>query len=117
IGVVGSVANNIFVGGYDNDVLSGRDGDDILMGGKLRYARNNPNAAGIPNDGPDELYGGAGDDSIVFEADGGVIDGDNRSLLNIEDNGGDGAGHDTLYLTQYSTGTKTLADLTTDSTL
>lgn len=31
------------------------------MGGNLRYALNNPNAAGIVNDGMDKIYGGDGE--------------------------------------------------------
>ncbi|MCB2075622.1 MAG: hypothetical protein H6917_05995 [Novosphingobium sp.] len=86
----GSEANNIIIGGYDNDRIYGNDGWDLLFGGNLKYALNNPNAAGIINDGIDLLYGGRGDDDIVFEADGGIISG--------------GREYDTLWLTNQSLG-------------
>jgi len=101
--VSGSEANNIIIGGYDNDRIYGDYGDDLLMGGNLKYALNNPNAAGIVNDGMDKIYGEGGNDSIVFEADNGVIDG--------------GDGHDVLYLTSQSLGTKTAAEMTKDGVL
>ncbi len=87
----GNNADNILIGGYDNDYIWGDDGDDLLMGGNLRYALNNPNAEGIVNDGMDHLFGYYGDDNIVFEADGGIIDG--------------GEDDDTLWLTDQSLGT------------
>ncbi|WP_031430945.1 hypothetical protein [Methylomicrobium agile] len=103
LNISGSNARNILIGGYDNDYIEGRDGDDLLMGGNLRYALNNPNAAGIVNDGRDELFGGDGNDDIVFEADGGAI--------------GGGEDDDTLWLTDQSLGTQTADDLTTDGVL
>lgn len=102
IQVLGSSANNIFIGGYDNDTLEGRDGNDLLMGGNLNYALNNPNAAGIANDGKDYLYGGLGADNIVFEADGGVING--HLSPNEVSSAADNA-NDTLWLTNLSAGT------------
>lgn len=98
----GSNVGNIIIAGYDNDIVRGLGGNDILFGGNLKFL-NNPNLAGITTDGRDELYGGTGNDSIVFESDNGVID------------GGDGA--DTLYLTNYALGTKTAADWTADGFL
>jgi hypothetical protein len=47
---------------------------DLLMGGNLNYL-NNPNLLEIVNNGMDEMAGGTGDDNIVFEADGGTIEG------------------------------------------
>lgn len=101
--IYGSVANNILIGGYDNDLIEGQDGNDLLFGGNLKYALQHPNAAGIINDGRDHLYGGSGDDGLVFEADGGIVDG--------------GSGNDTLWLTSQSLGTKTIDQITTDSVL
>ncbi len=93
----GSVANNVLIGGFDNDLIIGRDGNDLLMGGNLNYL-NNPNLLDITDNGMDEMYGDDGDDNIVFEADGGIIDG--------------GSGEDTLWLTRESLGTQTAADMT-----
>jgi len=100
--VHGSDVANIVVGGYDNDRIEGNGGSDIIFGGNLKFLTN-PNLAGIVNDGRDELVGGDGNDSIVFEADGGSISGD--------------AGTDTLFVTNYALGTKTAADLTSDGFL
>ncbi|MCB2080230.1 MAG: hypothetical protein KDE55_21355 [Novosphingobium sp.] len=101
--IEGSYANNILIGGYDNDRIFGADGRDLLMGGNLKYALNNPNAAGIINDGMDQLYGGDGNDDIVFEADGGRIWG--------------GDDNDTLWLTDQSLGTQDASDVTVDGWL
>lgn len=109
--VSGSAVANIIIGGYDNDWISGRDGNDILFGGNLAW-NNNPNLAGIVNDGRDEIYGGAGADSIVFEADGGVINGDYDPAADQNY-----SGSDTLYLTNLSLGTKTATDMTSDNRL
>ena len=76
--IVGSVAVNRIIGGFDNDRIYGDAGNDLLMGGNLNY-NNNPNLQAIVNDGQDELYGGSGNDNIVFEADAGKIDGDINS--------------------------------------
>ncbi|WP_395698900.1 hypothetical protein [Aquabacterium sp.] len=100
--IKGSDAGNIIIAGYDNDVVHGNGGNDLLMGGRLDHLQD-PNLVGIVNDGRDELYGDAGNDNIVFEADGGVIDG--------------GADTDTLWITNLSLGTKTATDLTTDGVL
>jgi hypothetical protein len=97
--IIGSVANNILIGGYDNDLIEGGEGSDLLLGGNLKYSLNNDNAAGIVNDGMDELFGGDGNDNIGFEADGGIVDGDNDD--------------DTLWLTSNSLGTTAAADAST----
>jgi hypothetical protein len=102
LNVIGSEVANIIVGGYDNDHIEGNGGNDVLLGGNLDYLAN-PNLVGITNDGRDELIGGAGDDQVVFEADGGVAAGD--------------AGNDTLWVTKNALGTKTAADLTSDGVL
>ncbi len=99
LNIIGSAANNILIGGYDNDRIDGSTGDDLLMGGNLNYAFNNVNAAGIANNGMDELFGGAGDDNIVFEADSGIVDG--------------GANNDTLWLTRESLGIVSAANAST----
>jgi len=108
--VFGSAAGNIIVGGWDNDYIEGFEGSDLLMGGNLQQlletvqgAATNLNMAGIVNDGRDELYGGDDGDNIVFEADGGVING--------------GGGTDTLWLTKYSLGTRTATDMLSDGVL
>lgn len=120
--VVGSNVANIIIGGYDNDYIQGADGNDLLMGGNLKQfletvtgGVTNVNLSGIVNDGRDELFGGAGNDNIVFEADGGTVSGDAQGER-IDSAGGTG-GNDTLWLTKYSTGTQTAADLTTDGVL
>lgn len=109
LNISGSKVANIIVGGYDNDHIEGNDGNDLLMGGNLHYLIN-PNMATIVNDGRDELFGGLGDDDIVFEADGGIIEGD--TLQNII-----GFGNDTLWLTDLALGKQTAADMTTDGVL
>ena len=121
--VIGSNVGNIIIGGYDNDVIEGNAGNDLLMGGNLRsytsdgvtVAQNliNPNLVGLVggNNGRDELIGGTGNDSIVFEADGGVIEG--GATQNVDD-----TGIDTLWITEQSLGTVAAAaagTLTTDS--
>ncbi|MBL0298049.1 MAG: hypothetical protein IPQ21_12920 [Betaproteobacteria bacterium] len=90
--VDGSDVANIVIAGYDNDVVWGNGGNDLLFGGNLQFlfetvegGATNPNLADITLNGRDEMYGGAGDDNIVFEADRGIIDG--------------GTGNDTLWLT------------------
>lgn len=95
----GSVADNILIGGFDNDLIRGEDGDDLLMGGRLDY-NNNPNLTGIMNDGMDELYGEDGNDNIVMELDGGIIDG--------------GEDTDTLWLTEMTFGTQSADEMTED---
>lgn len=111
LNIVGSHVANIIVGGYDNDTISGNDGNDLLMGGNLRYAQNNPNSAdaAIPNDGKDVIYGNGGNDNIVWEADGGIYEG----MTDLATDGGD---DDTLWLTSQSFGTGT-ASMATDSTV
>ena len=93
LSIVGTVDANTIIAGYDNDVVQGGAGNDLLFGGDLKFLKvfqNNPNLAGITNDGRDELFGGDGDDSLVWEMDGGVID------------GGDDLQGDTLWLTDYT---------------
>ncbi len=104
LNIIGTVDANTIIAGYDNDVVSGGAGNDLLFGGDLKFLKvfqNNPNLAGITNDGLDELYGGDGDDGLVWEMDGGVID------------GGSNVQGDTLWLTDYTvtrpTGTTTEA--------
>ncbi|MCG8611403.1 MAG: DUF4214 domain-containing protein, partial [Pseudomonadales bacterium] len=63
----GSLADNIIIAGYDNDLVDGEEGNDILFGGDLAYIQNNPNAAGVVNNGVDTLIGGTGSDHVVFE--------------------------------------------------
>lgn len=107
LNIDGSSAANTIIGGYDNDNIAGNAGDDLLFGGDLRYIKtnnNNPNLTGITNDGVDNLSGGAGNDSLVVELDRGTVDG--------------GAGHDTLYLTDYSIGRPAATEqLSNDTTL
>lgn len=141
----GSSAANAIIGGYDNDDIKGNAGNDILFGGNLNYLltnRNNPNllnatggldlnvnGAGTVNDGRDEIDGGADDDNILFEMDGGVVNGniDNGTTSGdtIKRTG------DTAWLTNFSMGRMegatvadeataqdtVLAALTTDSTV
>ncbi|WP_293677596.1 hypothetical protein [uncultured Phenylobacterium sp.] len=104
LNVIGTVDANTIIAGYDNDVVSGGAGNDLLFGGDLKFLKvfqNNPNLAGITNDGLDEIYGGDGDDGLVWEMDGGIVD------------GGSNAQGDTLWLTDYTvtrpTGTTTEA--------
>lgn len=106
--IIGSDNDNILIGGYDNDDISGEDGNDTLFGGNLRKLIN-PNLLAIPDDGMDNLLGGAGDDALAFETDGGTYDGDG-SLV-----GGPTGGNDTLFLTEVTFGANTGADdVTTD---
>lgn len=109
LNIIGSFQSNILIGGFDNDLIQGDDGDDLLMGGNLAY-NNNPNTTGIVNDGVDELIGGAGSDNIVFEADGGIVEG--GAVIDQDD-----AVSDTLWLTDMSLGTATIADVAADETL
>lgn len=105
----GSTASHKIIGGYDNDVITGGDGADLLMGGNLNMLID-PNLAGIVNDGRDVLTGGSGSDNIVFEADGGVIEG--GATQNVDD-----SPVDTLWLTANSLGTGTASTMTTDGVL
>ncbi|MBK6296145.1 MAG: hypothetical protein IPF55_19350 [Rhodoferax sp.] len=95
--ISGSLAGNTIIGGYDNDYIEGRGGNDILMGGNLQQLMEtvtggvtNPNLAGIVNDGLDVLMGGDNDDAFLLELDGGTAAGE--------------AGTDTVFLTNYSIG-------------
>lgn len=113
LNIIGSVANNILIGGYENDLIEGNDGNDLLMGGNLNYALNNVNAAGIVNNGMDELFGDVGDDNIVFEADGGIIDGGFDVAYGQDDDVEFDGGSDTLWLTRESLGIVAAADADT----
>lgn len=116
LNVTGSEANNIIIGGYDNDAINGGAGNDTLLGGNMKsYGAGylvsqgtsnvatqqllDPNLVGLTgnNDGRDELTGGTGNDNIVFEADGGIIEG---GLISNDDD----IGFDTLWLTANSMG-------------
>jgi hypothetical protein len=113
LNISGSNVANKIIGGFDNDYIEGRAGNDLLMGGNVKsYIANgttiaqqllNPNLLTIPNDGRDELFGGDDNDGIVFEADKGVISGD--------------AGSDTLWLTANSLGTSATGVLAADNRL
>lgn len=113
LAISGSNVANIIIGGFDNDYIEGRGGDDLLMGGNVKsYITNgttiaqqllNPNLLTIPNDGRDELRGGADNDNIVFEADLGIIDG--------------GTETDTLWITANSLGTSSTGVLSAANTL
>ncbi|GMV75383.1 MAG: hypothetical protein AMXMBFR78_23330 [Rubrivivax sp.] len=107
--ISGSNAANIIIGGFDNDYIEGRDGNDLLMGGNLNFL-NHPNLQGIWNNGRDEIVGGAGSDDIVFETDGGIYEG--GDTYNVND-----AEVDTLWLTREAFGRRTAADVTADGVL
>lgn len=127
IEVEGSDVGNIIVAGFDNDYVDGNEGNDLIFGGNLQFLLEtvaggvtNVNLAGITLDGEDNLHGGAGNDGLVFEADGGVIDGGDGGVIHAGDDtaqGDDATGTDTLWLTNYSLGTATAADATTDGVL
>jgi hypothetical protein len=108
--VFGSEVANIIVAGYDNDYVDGSDGDDLLFGGNLQFlfqtvdgTATNVNLSSITLDGMDHLWGGAGDDGIVFESDGGLIQGE--------------SGDDTLWLTDMALGKNDLSDVAPDGVL
>lgn len=103
--ITGSEANNILIGGFDNDIIRGENGNDLLFGGRFDFLNErgmvpNPNLQNIVNNGIDTLLGGDGEDSIVFEADGGTISGDSDMRV-VEAQAATG---DTLYLTEYGLG-------------
>ena len=130
LNITGSDAANVIVGGYDNDRIDGGNGNDILFGGSLQFLENHLNNAnlldakgglnlnitkvGTVNDGIDTLLGGAGNDAIVFELDGGVVDGGadtgTTSGANAKATG------DTVYLTDYSVGRLVGATLAGEAT-
>lgn len=120
--ISGSNARNIIIGGYDNDYIEGRGGNDLLMGGNLNF-NHDPNLSAIINNGRDELVGGAGDDNIVFETDGGIYEG--GSAYNNDDDKDDtptadpdtDSGVDTLWLTRETFGTQDAATVTADGFL
>lgn len=118
LNVNGSTAANVVIGSYDNDKINGGAGNDILIGGNLAFLlahKNNPNllnssgglelnvnGANTINDGRDEILGGNDDDNIVFEMDGGAIDGGadhgTSSGADAKRTG------DTVWLTDFSSG-------------
>ena len=125
--IIGNDAANAVIAGYDNDSIDGADGADLLFGGNLSYLlynKNNPNlldangglnlnvhaikqaadgsVVNVVNDGRDEIYGGDGNDSIVFEADGGVYDG--GLFGDVPGTSKTVFAADSLYLTNFSTG-------------
>lgn len=127
LNVTGSAAANVVIAGYDNDKVNGMEGDDILMGGNLSYLLANQNNANllnkagglslnvnkklfVVNDGMDTLLGGADNDNIVFEMDGGkVAGGANRPTGGLDGEGADTSAKstsdgDTLWLTDFSMG-------------
>ncbi|MDA3790767.1 MAG: hypothetical protein PF503_20020 [Desulfobacula sp.] len=109
---------NIIVGGYDNDTVNAGGGNDIIFGGKLQYLlayANNPNlvdasngldlnvnSVGTVNDGMDSLFGGAGNDTIVFEMDGGNYDG--GVVGGVTGAAAIAGGGDNLFVTDFSMG-------------
>lgn len=122
--ITGSGEANKLIGGYDNDNILGGGSGDLIMGGKLSYLlnnRNNPNlltadgkglelnvnSVGTVNDGRDRLFGDTGNDGIVFEMDGGEIDGGSGLSTSPQFQPalvGDVAQSDTLYITNFSMG-------------
>ena len=117
LNIDGSSVANIIVGGYDNDAINGEAGNDLLMGGNLSYLIN-PNLLTIINDGIDTLIGGAGADNIIFEADGGRIEGDVvQNVIDVTGVGTQSQGNDTLWLTNLTLGTRTAAEMTTDGVI
>ncbi len=96
--IQGSDEDNIIIAGYDNDDIAGGDGDDIIMGGNMMYAEGNSSLPGITNNGIDDIDGGAGDDHIVYEFDGGIYTG--------------GSGNDTLWIDSQVGGIELDTDLT-----
>ena len=110
LNITGTDVANIIIAGYDNDFVAAGAGNDLLFGGNLQFlfetvagSATNLNLANITLDGLDNLQGGAGNDGIVFEADGGTTNGD--------------AGTDTLWVTNKALGTNTLASSVQDNRL
>ena len=123
---------NILIAGYDNDQVWGEGGNDLIMGGDLEFLLthlNNVNlfdssngnitanvggvgGTGVATDGRDFLYGGAGDDDIVVEFDGGVVNGDEEQF----DTTGT-PGDDTVWLTTFSFGRTGDTKQSTDGSL
>lgn len=121
LAVIGSIDANRIIGGYDNDRIDGDAGNDLLIGGNLAFLqanRSNPNlidANGgldlnvhtvggqqLVNDGTDQLVGGAGDDNLVFEMDGGTYEGGTGS--GTTGNATITGERDTLWITNFSAG-------------
>lgn len=116
--ITGDVANNVIIGGYDNDAIDGGAGNDILFGGKLEFLlanKNNPNllnatgglklntnVVGVDTDGADEILGNTGNDHIVFEMDGGSIDGEGDTGTTSGDTAK--VTGDTLWATDFAMG-------------
>ncbi len=101
--VIGSADANIIITGYDDDEVDGGAGNDIIFGGDIMYAQNNPNFSTATNNGIDDLAGDAGDDHIVYELDGGIYDG--------------GADSDTLWIESMVAGLSTVSELVSDGTI
>lgn len=105
--ILGSEANNILIGGFDNDQINGAEGNDLLFGGRFDFLRGNegfvpnPNLQDIVNNGIDTLIGGDGNDGLVFEADGGTISGDADTRVRTDAAAVTG---DTLWVTEYALG-------------
>ncbi|OMH30399.1 DUF4214 domain-containing protein [Motiliproteus sp. MSK22-1] len=104
--ITGNNSVNRIIGGFDNDVIDGSGGNDILFGGNLAY-NNNPNIVNIVNNGMDTLIGGTGTDEIVFELDGGTYEG--GAVQNSDEDQ-----EDTLWLTDQLFGTSDSATMTSD---
>ena len=123
LAVTGSSDANRIIGGYDNDRINGGAGNDLLIGGNLAFLqanRSNPNlidANGgldlnvhtvggqqLVNDGTDQLVGGAGDDNLVFEMDGGTYEGGTGSGTTGTGNSAITGERDTLWITNFSAG-------------
>lgn len=60
--LTGDARDNTFYGGDSNDIISGKDGDDIIFGDLQLDVSGNPRET---FSGWDTLMGGAGDDTIV----------------------------------------------------
>ena len=137
IGILNTDGANILIAGYDNDVIAGLGGSDLLMGGDLEFLlthQHNPNLFdtsdgtisvngedGVADDGRDTLIGGTGADNLVWEADGGAYGGDTdlsastaSSTADDDDDDDDLEAGDTLWLTTFSVGRTTGVDRSTD---
>ncbi|RZJ46077.1 MAG: hypothetical protein EON86_00040 [Brevundimonas sp.] len=66
--LVGSAFNDVLIGGAQNDTLEGGAGYDVLLGG----AGNDILAGG--SGAANELYGGAGDDTYVLDANDTIVE-------------------------------------------
>ena len=61
--IYGGAGNDILIGGGGTDKIYGGDGDDIINGGATLYKESYNNVDG----GPNELWGGGGADTFLFE--------------------------------------------------